>query len=126
MYGPLEFPHTFTIPTGADGSAVAAVDLGYNWDTLLITCEDCSHIPGTTTLSAQVSPDGTNALCDLYKADTPDTKWVSGNLPTSGTLAFVLTHAKGARRLRLILSKVTVGGSAVFKIYPQGSMYEPA
>lgn len=108
---------TFTIPASADGSAVAEVDLGRNYAFIVVKCEDCSNIPATTTLSAEVGYDDGDTLVDLYEQDDPGTLWESGNLPTSGTLGFLLNHAAGAQRLRLKLSNNASGGSVVFSIY---------
>lgn len=111
--GPIE---TFTIPNAADGSAVAAVDLGGNFKGVLIKCEDCQYIAATTTVGAKVGYTGSDTLSDLYEQDDPGTIYAGGNLPTTGTLAFVLTHAFGVRRIQLILSNNASGGPVVFKI----------
>ena len=108
---------TFTIGNSADGSAVTPVDIDLdNAKALVITCEDCQYIQASTSLSAQVGYDESDTMCALYELDDPSTAWSKGSLPTSGTLAFVLTHAFGARRLRLILSNAASGGSVVFKV----------
>ena len=113
---------TFTIAAAADGSAVAAVDLGSNYKIVTVKCEDCQYIQATTNISAQVGYTPGDTLCNLYDQDDPSTVWSKGALPTSGTLAFVLTHATDAHRLRLVLSKAASGGSVVFKVqgYDQG------
>lgn len=108
---------TFTIASGADGGEVAAVDLGRNYAFIVVKCEDCSNIPSTTSLSAEVGYDTADTLCDLYEQDDPSTEWSKGNLPTSGTLGFLLNHAAGAQRIRLKLSNNASGGNVVFKVY---------
>lgn len=99
---------TFTIPNGADGSAVAAVDLDRNYSFLVISCDDASNIPASTVLSAEVADDDSGALNPLYMQDG-SASWVSGTLPSSGGFRFWLSHAYGAQRIRLILSNTTTG-----------------
>jgi hypothetical protein len=94
---------TFTIGNGATGSAVAAVDLVRNFSFVVISCDDASGIPANTTLSAQAAEDDSGALNPLYMQDG-SALWHSGTLPTSGGFRFLLSHAFGAQRLRLILS----------------------
>lgn len=106
----------FTIANGADGSLVDPVNLGGNFKTIVITCEDASNIPATTGLTALVGYEQADTLADLYEANDPTTKWSKANLPTTGTLAFVLRHAEGARRIRLVMSNNATGGSVVFKV----------
>lgn len=107
---------TFTIPNAATGSAVAAVQFNRRYKYFLIQCADCNNIDSTTTLGVAMGLDGTDTLHNVYTQDDPGTIWAGGNLPTTAiTLAFILTHARGAERLRLILSKVSVG-EVVFKI----------
>ena len=110
-------PQTFTIANGADGSAVAAVDLGASYKIILIQCTDCSNVAASTNLTALVGYTAADTLSDLYEQDDPSTQWSKGDLPTTGTLAFILTHATGARRLRLVLSNNASGGSVVFTVY---------
>ena len=107
---------TFTIAAGATGAAVAAVDLGANFDLIWVTCGDCSHIQAATSLTAQVAIAEGATVAALYEQDDPSTAWSNGALPTSGTLAFVLTHAAGARYVRLVLSAAASGGTVVFSI----------
>jgi hypothetical protein len=109
-------PQTFTIAAGANGSAVTAVDLGKPFKFILITCADCQYIPATTNLSAQVGYDENDGPFALYEQDDPATQWSIGSLPTNGTLAFVLTHAAGARRLRLVMSNNSNGGATAFVV----------
>lgn len=112
---------TFTIANGADGSAVDAVSIGGspggNYKAVLITCTDCSNIAASTSLTALFDPTGNGTLVDLYEVNDPSTQWSKGDLPTSGTLGFVLTHAFGLWRLRLVLSQNASGGNVVFNIY---------
>lgn len=114
---------TFTIADGADGSAVAAVSLGkLAWDDIVVVCEDCDGIQAATTLAVWVGYDTASQLVALYDQDDPGTILALGNLPATGTLAFLLTKAKGARRIRLVLSQATSGAAVVFKLYPIGAI----
>lgn len=112
---------TFTIPSGATGSAVAAVDLERNYMYLMVKCEDASNIAAATNLTAQVGYDDADALVDLYERDDPSTAWSKGSLPTSGSFGFALVHAVGAQRLRLVLSNAASGGDVVFTVYGIGA-----
>ena len=106
---------TFTIPNGADGSAVAAVDLERNYSFIVISCDDASNIAADTTLAAVVAEDDDGALNPLYMQDG-SAAWASGVLPTSGGFRFWLSHAFGAQRLRLILNNTT-SGEVVLYVY---------
>ena len=99
---------TFTIPNGADGSAVAAIDLERNYSFIVISCDDASDIAADTTLSAEVADDDSGELNPLYMQDG-SAPWTSAVLPTSGGFRFWLSHAFGIQRLRLILSNNTTG-----------------
>lgn len=107
---------TFTIPNGANGSGVTAVDLAGNYKVIVVKCADCQYIAATTGLTAKIGYTGADTVCDLYEQNDPSTKWSKANLPTSGTLAFHLAHATGARRVQLILSNSASGGDVVFEI----------
>jgi hypothetical protein len=107
---------TFTIPDGANGGAVAPADLGANYKAILIRCADCQYIPASTNLSMQASEGAADTMCDVYEVDDPSTLWSKGSLPTSGTLRVVVTHAFGARRVRLVLSNNSTGGDTAFSI----------
>ncbi len=104
---------TFTIPSSADGSAVAAVDLDRNYGFIVITCDDASNIAADTTLSAQVAEDDSGALNPLYMQDG-NAAWNSGVLPTNGGFRFWLSHAFGVQRLRLVLSNNTSGAVTLY------------
>jgi len=106
----------FTIPSGEDGSGVAMVDLGANYDLICIACDSMGHVPAATSLSAQVKYATDDTAGDLYEQDDPSAKWSKGDLPTSDALAFLLPHAAGTRYIRLILSNNASGGSVIFKI----------
>ena len=106
---------TFTIPNGADGSAVAAVDLERNYSFVIISCDDASGITANTTLSAEAADDDSGALNPLYMQDG-SAAWESGTLPTSGGVRFWLSHAFGVQRLRLILSN-NASSDVTFYIY---------
>lgn len=107
---------TFTIGNGADGSAVAPADLGANYKAIIIRCADCQYIPATTTMGLELSEDAADTMCDMYEANDPGTIWVSDNLPTTGTLRVVITHAFMARRVRIVLSGNSTGGATTFAI----------
>jgi hypothetical protein len=107
----------YTIADGTDGTGNDPIDLGANYKVIGVECEDCGNIAASTNMSAQVAFDWNSMLCDLYAQDAPGTQWLQGALPTSGTLAFILTHAFGARKIRLILSNDASGGSVTFKIF---------
>ena len=106
-----------TIADGETGAAHAEIDLGANFKVLGVICEDCQFIAQATNLSAQIAFDPNGPLCDLYEQDDPGTAWAGGVLPTAGTLAFILTHTFGARKIRLILSNAASGGSVIFRIF---------
>ena len=107
----------FSIPDGATGANVAAVDLGRNYAYIVIKCTDASHIQATTTLGAQVGYDADDALVTLYEQNDPGAIWASSNLPTSGTFGSLLVYAFGAQRVRLVLSKAASGGAVPFEVY---------
>lgn len=106
---------TFTIANGATGSAVAAVDLDRQYAVIHIKCEDMQYVQATTTLGAYVGYGASDTLVELHKMDTGEV-WATENLPTSGSFSFILNHALGAQRIRLVLSQATLGGAAVFEI----------
>ena len=111
-------PETFEIPENNDGSAVAAVNLGAPYNTILIECADAQYIPITTTVGAWVGYTGSAAetLVALHALDDPSAIWAGGNLPTSGNFGFALTNARGVWRVRLILSNDSTGGGTDFTI----------
>jgi hypothetical protein len=108
---------SFTIPDGADGSAVDAVDLGRNYAFIIVKCEDAGGIPATTGVTAKVGYGDSDTLCDLYEQDDPSTQWSKSALPTTGTLAFLMNHAFGAQRIQFVLSQNASGADVVFKVY---------
>ena len=103
------------IPIGGTGVGAPTIDLGANYKVIGITCENCAGIAAATNMSAQVSFD-TGNLGVLYEQDDPGTAWLQGPLPVAGGLSFILTHAFGARCIRLILS-AAVTAETTFKIY---------
>ncbi len=100
-------PEDFVIGTGVTGSAVAAVDLDAPYKAILIECADATGVDAATDLTAQVGYDKGGTLVDLYEQDDPGTIWTATTIPATGTFGFVLTHAFGVWRVRLILSKVS-------------------
>jgi len=107
----------FSIPDGETGANVAAVDLGRNYAYVVVKCTDAQYIQAATTLGAQIGYDADDTLVDLYEQNDPGTKWAGGNLPTSGTFGFLLVHAFGAQRVRLVLSQAASGGAVPFEVY---------
>jgi hypothetical protein len=104
---------SFVIPNAADGSAVAAVDLGYNSKALVLRCADCSAIPAATNLAVFVAESAGDDLCAVYAGDTG--LIVSLAMPAVGTWRLVLPDGFGARRVRLVLSAV-VTADTTFEI----------
>jgi len=107
----------YTIVDGTDGTGNDVIDLGANFKVLGICCEDAGGIQAATNLEAEIAFDVNGALCDLYEQDDPGTEWAAGALPTAGHFAFILTHAFGVRKIRLILSLAASGADVVFKIF---------
>lgn len=108
---------TYTIPSGATSGG--EINLGRNYVYIIIYSANMAGVQATTTMSAKMGIEEGITLADVYERDTPGTKWVSGNLPTSGTIIFTLVHAIGAQYLQLVLSKVTTQAVA-FRIYGFG------
>jgi len=106
-----------TIADGTDGTGNAAVDLGANFKVIGVVCEDCQFIQAATDMNAGVAFDPNGALCDLYEQDDPSTLWDPGAIPATGTMAFILTHAFGARKIRFTLSLPASGGDVVLRIF---------
>lgn len=106
----------FTIPSGANGSAVTPLDFGRGHTSYIIKCADASKIPATTTLSVKVSYDDADAEVDLFVQNGGTAKFATPNLPTSGTFGFQLLHAYGAQKLRFILSNNATGGNVVLEV----------
>jgi len=116
IYQDASSEQTFTIPDTGDGSAVDPVDLGAAYDLIWVRCEDCQYIQASTNMTALVKHVSGDTLCDLYEQDDPSTQWSAGALPTSGTMAFLLSHAAGIRHIRLVLSNAASGGAVVLKV----------
>lgn len=94
---------TFTIPSGAGGSAVAAVDLGRCCKAVVLRCADCAGIPAGTTLALYAAEDAGDALCAAYNADTGAA--LAYAMPTSGSWRMAAADLFGARRVRVVLSQ---------------------
>jgi len=105
------------IVDGETGAGNDPIDLGANFKVIGVVCEDCQFIQQATDLSAQVAFDPNGALSDLYEQDDPSTEWSQGAIPTAGAMAFILTHAFGARKIRFVLSLAASGGSVVLRIF---------
>lgn len=97
--------HTFTIGSGADGSAVDAIDLGRNYAFIVIECEDASGIDSATTLALAAGDEADATLLDVWASTG---KWASPTLPTSGTFRLVVDEAAFAQLVRVVLSKVSI------------------
>lgn len=97
---------TFTIPSGATGSAVALADLGKPYTFILVRCEDTDGIDTSTTMTALIKYAAADTACDLWEQNAVQ-KWTSGTLPATdnGTFGFVLIHALGIRHIGFVLSK---------------------
>ena len=108
---------TLTMPSGNKGDNLSAIDLGRNYAYIVVKCLDVTGIAATTALSAQVAYDDDDALCTLYEKANPSLAWSITPLPTtSGSFAFLLLHAFGAQRIKLLLSKNTTA-AVTFQIY---------
>lgn len=107
---------TFTIGSGASGSAVTPIDLGRAYAFIVVSCDDASHIPSTTTMTAQAASDDTGTVKPVYQQNGVAV-WTSGTLPTSGGFRFVLPHAAFAQQLRFVLSNNASGGSVAIDVY---------
>lgn len=106
---------TITIPSGATGSGLYA-DLGRNYAYIIIRCTDCGNIAASSAMTALVAYDENETMCAVYERDDPSTVWSKGDLPTSGTLCFMLVHAFGAQFISLVLDTAT-DGQVVFELY---------
>lgn len=105
----------FTIPDGASGSAVDAVNLLRPFWAILIRCKDSSKIPGSTTLRLEVAYNSDDpALTRLMTAEL-GLEWVSGNLPVDH-FSGVLLSAVGIQYMRPVLSANASGGAVVIEI----------
>ncbi len=110
-FGALVASKTFTIATGADGSAVTAVDLERNCAGIVIRCTDCEFIDAATTMTLLVGMTLDDTLVDLHYVANPGTVWVSGVLPdvAGETFHFMITDAAFVRRVRIVLLNVVTG-----------------
>lgn len=100
----------FTIGNGATGADVFRVDLGRPYGFHVIRIEDCTGFQANTTISAKVANDDTPAqlMATLHEANEPNIIW-SKDVPTTGAIQFVLTHAFGARYISFLLNQNTDG-----------------
>lgn len=96
----------FVIPNGADGSGVAAIDLGRMYAYVRVYCTDAGGIDASTTVTAKQGFAATDTLVDVCDQDDPGTPW-SKDVPATGTFSFNFVAAYGSRRLHLTLSKNT-------------------
>jgi len=82
------------------------VNLSQNWAFPVVVIPNCQGIPSSTTLSITVAYDDADPLVALYTKDT-GAVW-SKSLPTSGGIAFILTDAAFAQKLKFTLSNTWV------------------
>jgi hypothetical protein len=108
--------HTLSVPSGNKGTNLSDIDLGRNYAYIVVKCPSATGIAAATALSAQVAYDDDDALCTLYEKDNPSLAWSITPLPTSGSFAFLLLHAFGAQRIKLLLSQNTTA-AVTFQIY---------
>lgn len=102
-----KFP--FTIGNGADGSAVAVVDLGRNHAYVLVRCEDVTNAPASGTMVLHVTAEA---------AGTPVTLFVDSLEASQGVNATFhrLFFVGLAREVRIVLSG-NATGDIVFDIW---------
>lgn len=110
---------SFSIANGANGSAVAAVDLGRNYERIHVVCENCQYIPAGATLGVKVGYGNADTLVTLYQMNGGA---VFGPvLPSTGSFATLLRDAMDAQRVQFILSANASGGAVVFQVWGCGS-----
>lgn len=102
--------HRFTIPNGATGVNVFRLDLLRPYSFHIIRIEDCSGFQAGTTISAKVANDDTPAqlMCTLCEANEPNITW-SKDVPITGSIQFILSHAFGARYISFLLNQNSDG-----------------
>lgn len=105
----------FVIPSGATGANVNPVDLGMNYAGIIITCENCTGVPATTTMNVQAGEILAGAMNTVYKISDPKTAW-GDTIPTSGSYRILCEDAFGARKVRIVLNKA-VTQSKTFVVY---------
>ena len=105
------------IADGDDGSTNLEIDFGANFKVIGVICEDCQFIQAATDISAQIAFEPNGPLCDLYEQDDPSTEWSRGAIPATGTMAFILTHAFGVRKIRFVLSNPASGGIVPLRVF---------
>lgn len=91
----------FTIPNGANGSAITRLDMGKPYSYFVIRVENCSGFTSALTLKVANDDNPAQTLCDLYEVNDPSIKW-SKTPPTTGAIQFALTHAIGSRYLQFV------------------------
>lgn len=102
---------TFTIGNGADGSAVAPVDLGRQYAFIVIRCEDVSNAASPSdTLAIKVSV----GEGDPVLAVKDDNGAVTHLMDTEFHRPLFVGVA---RRVQLVLSANASGGSVVIEVY---------
>jgi hypothetical protein len=108
---------TFTIVNGNTGANVEAVNLGRNYAYIIIRCDNCQYIAGSTTLGVKTAMDESQQLNSVYDFSSNTLTLLAPTLPTSGSMQFLLTPAWGAQYIHFTLSKNANGGSVVFDVY---------
>ena len=103
---------TFTIGSGATGSAVTPIDLGRPYAFIVVSCDLATGIAAATTMTAQAAADSTGTVKPVYQQNMLAV-WTSGTLPTSGGFRFVLPAAAFSQQLRFVLSQNSTGAVAI-------------
>lgn len=93
----------FVIPSGADGSEVAAIDLERMYAYIRVYCTDADGIDTSITIAAKHAFAAADTLVDVCNQDDPGTPW-SKDVPATGSFSFNFVAAYGSRRLQFILS----------------------
>jgi hypothetical protein len=96
-----------TIPLGADGSNLDAVDLGRRYESVMIMSEDSSGLAAGTTMKLRVSPRESIDPLPLYELNSPNTEYSKALPDSANGFAVVVTHLTGSRYVKPILSAVT-------------------
>ena len=94
-------PKTFVIPSGANGSAIGAVDFLRPYWGIIIRCEDVTGISGQTFSLDVGYSDGDADLVILVNAELAR-DWASGTI--SVAFGGMVLAATGVQKLRIVLS----------------------
>lgn len=100
-----------TIASGATTSG--EIDLGKDAKVVELLIEDCSPIPGTTTMSFQVARASGGTFVTLWHENLSGSV-VSGTLPTSGGIAFWISAGAGFRYWKVVLSNAVTSDLTIY------------